>query len=65
MPKSKRSKVVSLTQTDKKTKEMKESLFAKIRESVDNFDYVFTLLQIDRLIPRSGFSVLRTCGIRT
>jgi mRNA turnover protein 4 len=64
MPKSKRSKVVSLTQTDKKTKELKESLFTKIRESVDNFDYVSSL-QLDMLIPRFGFSASRICGIRT
>jgi hypothetical protein len=40
MPKSRRSKVISLTQTDKKTREWKESLFSKIRDSVDEYDYV-------------------------
>jgi len=44
MPKSKRSKVVSLTKTDKKTREWKESLFNKIREAVDNHDYVFLFM---------------------
>jgi len=41
MPKSKRSKVVSLTKTDKKTREWKEALFSKIRDSVDAYDYVW------------------------
>jgi len=41
MPKSKRSKVVTLTKTDKKTREWKESLFSKIRQGVDSYDYVY------------------------
>lgn len=40
MPKSRRSKVVFLTKTDKKNKAWKESLFTKIREAVDAYDYV-------------------------
>jgi hypothetical protein len=40
MPKSKRSKVVSLTKTEKKTREWKESLFSKIREAIDAYDFV-------------------------
>jgi mRNA turnover protein 4 len=40
MPKSKRSKVVSLTKTDRKTKEWKEDLFSKIRFAIDQYDYV-------------------------
>ena len=43
---------MSLTKTDKKTKEWKEDLFSRIRESVDTYDYVssfwetFTELQV-------------------
>jgi hypothetical protein len=62
MPKSKRSKVVSLTKTDKKTREWKESLFSKIRDSVDAYNYVSP--DVILLIGRCGFSALRICGIR-
>lgn len=31
---------MSLTKTDKKTREWKENLFSRIRESIDEYDYV-------------------------
>jgi len=62
MPKSKRSKVISLTKTDKKTREWKESLFSKIRESVDKYDYVrFLDLSYVNNFGRSGYLVSRIC----
>lgn len=66
MPKSKRSKVVSLTKTDKKTREWKEGFFAKIRESIDSYDYVYPLFNGKRrlLMCRCGYFRLRICGIR-
>jgi len=62
MPRSKRSKVVSLTKTDKKTREWKENTFSKIRDSVDSYDYVH-FLQHQWLIFRFGYSVSRICEI--
>jgi len=41
MPKSKRAKVVHLTQTEKKGKELNEKLFANVREAADQFQHVF------------------------
>eukprot|EP00842_Homolaphlyctis_polyrhiza_P000021 jgi/Hompol1/1019/HPOL_004418-RA len=41
MPKSKRSKIVNLTKTDKKGREDKEKLFAQIRDSVDKYSYIY------------------------
>ncbi|EJU03337.1 hypothetical protein DACRYDRAFT_78248 [Dacryopinax primogenitus] len=41
MPKSKRSKVVSLTKTDKKTKENKAKLIEDIKENVSKWKYVY------------------------
>ncbi|CAO3611840.1 unnamed protein product [Mucor hiemalis] len=41
MPKSKRSTVVALTQTDKKGREGKEKLIENIHQCVDNYDYLF------------------------
>ena len=41
MPKSKRSKVVHLSKTQKKGKELSERLYANVRESVDTYQYCF------------------------
>ncbi|KAJ4356590.1 mRNA turnover and ribosome assembly protein [Didymosphaeria variabile] len=41
MPKSKRSKVVHLSKTDKKGKELSQKLFANVQEAADNFQYIF------------------------
>lgn len=41
MPKSKRERVVSLTQTDKKGREGKENLYRSIRESLDAHRYAW------------------------
>jgi hypothetical protein len=41
MPKSKRAKVVHLTQTDKKGKELSQKLFANVQEAADNFQHIF------------------------
>ncbi|KAI9365021.1 ribosomal protein L10-domain-containing protein [Pilaira anomala] len=41
MPKSKRSTVVALTQTDKKGREGKEKLIEDIHQCVDNYDYLY------------------------
>lgn len=41
MPKSKRSKVVHLTQVDKKGKELTLKLYANVQESVDKYEYCF------------------------
>eukprot|EP01029_Cantina_marsupialis_P027831 TRINITY_DN774065_c0_g1_i1.p1 TRINITY_DN774065_c0_g1~~TRINITY_DN774065_c0_g1_i1.p1 ORF type:complete len:216 (+),score=58.38 TRINITY_DN774065_c0_g1_i1:42-689(+) len=43
MPISKRSKVVSLTQTEKKGREEKSELMSDIRECVDLFRYVYVI----------------------
>jgi len=63
MPKSKRSKVVSLTKTDKKTREWKENLSSKIRESIDTYDYVDPFPPFSLLIDRYGYLELRICEI--
>ncbi|KAH9489956.1 mRNA turnover 4 [Bulinus truncatus] len=42
MPKSKRDKKVSLTQTRKKGLELKQKLIEKIRESADQYARIFT-----------------------
>ncbi|CAM0141924.1 mRNA turnover and ribosome assembly protein [Umbelopsis sp. WA50703] len=41
MPKSKRSKVVSLTKTEKKGRGGKDSLFEEVRECVDKYTYLW------------------------
>lgn len=41
MPKSKRAKVVTLTQTTKKTKANKETLFNTIREASETYPHVY------------------------
>ncbi|KAI9886353.1 MAG: hypothetical protein M1823_001861 [Watsoniomyces obsoletus] len=41
MPKSKRAKVITLSKTDKKGKELTIRLFNNIRECIDKFDYCF------------------------
>lgn len=41
MPKSKRARVVHLSQVDKKGKELTFKLFANVREAVDKYQYCF------------------------
>jgi mRNA turnover protein 4 len=41
MPKSKRAKVVHLTKTDKKGKELSQKLFANVQEAADSFEHMF------------------------
>ena len=41
MPRSKRAKVVHLTKTDKKGKELSQKLFANVQEAADNFQHIF------------------------
>jgi mRNA turnover protein 4 len=41
MPKSKRARVVHLTQVDKKGKELSLKLFANVRESLDKYQFCF------------------------
>ncbi|GME74482.1 unnamed protein product [Ambrosiozyma monospora] len=43
MPRSKRSKLVTLAQTDKKGRENKERIFDDIREALDQFKYTWVL----------------------
>lgn len=43
MPRSKRSKLVTLAQTDKKGRENKERIFDEVREALDSFRYVWVL----------------------
>jgi mRNA turnover protein 4 len=48
MPKSKRSKVIPLTKTDKKGKAIKENLTEKIRENLDKYSYVW-IFSVDNM----------------
>jgi mRNA turnover protein 4 len=41
MPKSKRAKVVHLSKTDKKGKELSQKLFANVQEAADSFQHIF------------------------
>ncbi|KAI9794917.1 MAG: mRNA turnover and ribosome assembly protein [Piccolia ochrophora] len=41
MPKSKRAKVITLSKTEKKGKELTLKLFANVRESIDKYQYCF------------------------
>ncbi|KAF4121164.1 mRNA turnover protein 4 [Geosmithia morbida] len=41
MPKSRRSKVVHMTQVDKKTKDQKEQLFQNIRDAIPEYQHCF------------------------
>jgi mRNA turnover protein 4 len=41
MPKSKRAKIVHLTKTDKKGKELSQKLFANVQEAADSFEHMF------------------------
>lgn len=41
MPKSKRAKVVHMTQVNKKTREDKDKLFQNIRDAVPDFQHCF------------------------
>lgn len=43
MPRSKRSKLVTLAQTDKKGRENKEKLFEDVREALDTYRFVWIL----------------------
>lgn len=46
MPRSKRSKLVTLSKTEAKTRESKEKIFDSVREALDTFQYVW-VLQLD------------------
>lgn len=46
MPRSKRSKLVTLAQTDKKGRENKTRIFDEVREALDKYKYVW-VLQLD------------------
>ncbi|SCV00246.1 LAMI_0G03818g1_1 [Lachancea mirantina] len=51
MPRSKRSKLVTLAQTDKKGRENKERIFDEVRESLDTYRFVWALKLDDVRTP--------------
>lgn len=51
MPRSKRSKLVTLAQTDRKGKENKERIFDEVRAALDEYKYVFVLRLDDVRTP--------------
>ncbi|KAK7679354.1 mRNA turnover and ribosome assembly protein [Cerrena zonata] len=51
MPRSKRSKLVTLAQTDKKTRENKTRIFDEVRSALDEFKYVWVLKLDDVRTP--------------
>ncbi|KAI3404987.1 MRT4 [Candida oxycetoniae] len=51
MPKSKRSKLVTLSQTDKKGKESKHKLFDEVRSALDKYQYFWVLKMNDIRTP--------------
>ena len=48
MPKSKREKVLHLSQVAKKTREHKDRLFANIRDAVPEYEYCF-VVRVDNM----------------
>lgn len=48
MPKSKRSKVVHMTQVAKKTREQKDQLFENIRQAVPEYQHCF-IFSVDNM----------------
>ncbi|KAH3899815.1 mRNA turnover protein 4 [Saccharomycodes ludwigii] len=51
MPRSKRSKLVTLAQTDKKGRENKERIFDEVREALDTYRYCWVLYLDDVRTP--------------
>ena len=51
MPKSRRSKIITLAQTDKKGRENKERLFDDVRAALDQYRYVWVLNLADVRTP--------------
>ncbi|EDO19521.1 hypothetical protein Kpol_1018p53 [Vanderwaltozyma polyspora DSM 70294] len=51
MPRSKRSKLVTLSQTDKKGRENKERIFDEVRTALDTYKYVWILYLDDVRTP--------------
>lgn len=51
MPRSKRSKLITLSQTDKKGRENKERIFDEVRHALDTYKYVWALDLTDVRTP--------------